>query len=104
MNDFSEQASIILSQLGGTSRLSAMIGAFNFAYNSVERSVSFRFRAKSPEQINHITIILSANDTYAIEYRYLRGVNVTEKGKQQDIYADALKSTIERTISLSLSL
>jgi hypothetical protein len=101
---FEVQSRVILQQLGGSNRLSLMIGAHNFLRSDEDKYVSFKFKQKSPAKINYIKITLNAMDTYDIEFGWIRGLNYTVKKTSEGIYADSLVELIERTTQLHLSL
>ena len=95
-----ELANEILRQIGGTGRLSAMIGAKQFV--ALDNGVAFKFpRANG---INYIRITLNGKDLYDVEYLYVTVKKVTTKAKSEDIYCDMLKNDIEQTIEMYLSL
>lgn len=95
-------ANTILSQLGGSNRLSAMIGAYNFIGG--EDSLSFRFKAKAKDRISGIRIILNALDLYDLEFFVIRGTNVKKLVTIADVDAFALRSVIRSTTGLYLNL
>jgi hypothetical protein len=101
---FETQAQTILSQLGGSNRLSLMIGAHNFVRSDDERYVAFKFKQKSPAKINYIKITLNSMDTYDIEFGWIRGMNYTVKSNETGIYCDMLTKIVSDTIQLHLSL
>jgi len=57
-----EQSSILLHQLGGLSRLQAMIGAHTFLRHETECALSFKFKAG--RRFNYVKIWLNAWDLY----------------------------------------
>lgn len=63
-------ATIIASQLGGTRRLSVMIGAKYFAHDNNGTTLSFRFAGCS--KMNHVKITLNSMDLYDIEFIKVR--------------------------------
>jgi hypothetical protein len=101
---FETQAETILSQLGGQNRLNAMIGAKYFIRCDKTHFVSFKFTAKSPSKINFIKITLTPNDTYSVEFGWVRGLNYTVRKEVVQVYADTLISTIEGVTGLRLTL
>jgi hypothetical protein len=97
-----EIANNIMRQLGTNhNKLSIMIGAKHFVLT--DSGVAFKF--KSNRGINYIKIQLNSKDLYDVTYKSVRGTktNIT-KNISQDLYADMLKSDIENTIGLYLSL
>ena len=103
-----EMATTALNQLtnsnNGTSRLSAMIGAKNFARSEKDYTIGFKFAAKAKNKANYCRIKLNASDLYDIEFINIRGVNVKTVSTRSDLYADMLKSTFESETGLYLSL
>jgi hypothetical protein len=95
-------ATIILSQMGGTSRLSVMIGANSFVGS--DNSVAFRFKARARNGSNAFRVTLDPSDTYTIEFLSLRGSSRKVKETLSDVYAEDLKSLFEKKTGLYLSL
>ena len=99
-----EIANTTIAQLGGTSRLSAMIGAKDFL-SDVDGSVTFKF--KLCKKYNAVQISLAANDTYTLEFCKIklgRNYSVDRAEPICLVYADALRATFERETGLRLSL
>ena len=96
-----EVAKTILSQLGGSGRLSAMIGAHTFT--SGANSLSFKIKARAKNGIKGIRITLDPSDTYTVEFLAIRGLNVKSDAVPM-VYCDSLKSLIESKTGLYLSL
>ena len=92
----------IISQLGGSGRLNAMIGAKDFL--SIEHGLSFKFTAKAKNKSNYIKIILNGNDLYDVTFGYARGFNYTVRSEHSDVYAESLIQLIERETELFLSM
>ena len=89
--------------LGGRNKLKVMIGAKDFAYDSKNGDISFKFpRAK--KGINYIKIHLNGKDLYDITFGKIVKFDYTVINKIDDVYFDELKSSIEKTIGLYLSL
>ena len=106
-NPFSEPhgqsvGKIILQQLGGTGRLSAMIGAHSFVSQS--RGVQFKLKAKALGGVNAIVITLEPSDTYRLEFFRIRARHPTLVAEYDNVYADGLRGIIERQTGLALSL
>jgi hypothetical protein len=104
MNDLSV-ATTIAEQLGGTSRLKAMIGATNFLGD--DKSLSFRFSATAKNLANHVAITLDPSDTYTVEFARIGRApefKVNKCGTASMIYADNLRLHIETATGLRLSL
>ena len=93
-------AGTILNQLGGQSRLNAMLGLKDaFA---VKNSVSFKIKVQAAA--NYVKITLNGLDLYDVEIGKLRGMNYSVVKHLSDVYADDLKSIIEDTCKVRLSL
>lgn len=92
----------IISQLGGSGRLNAMLGAKDFLAH--ENGVSFKITAKAKNKANYIKIVLNGNDLYDVTFGYIRGTNYTIRSEHTDIYAESLVSFIEDETDLFLSL
>lgn len=98
-----EVAQTIAQQLGhSTSRMSVMIGAYNFTGS--EDSLNFRFKARARNGANACRIVLDPSDTYTVEFISLRGTSRKVKGEFKDVYVDSLKGLFERETGLYLSL
>ena len=103
-----EMAITTLNQLtnsnNGTGRLSAMIGAKNFARDEKNYTIGFKFAAKARNKANYCRIKLNAMDLYDVEFIAIRGATVKTVGTHNGLYADMLKSTFENETGLYLSL
>lgn len=103
-----EMAITTLNQLtnsnNGTGRLSAMIGAKNFARDEKNYTIGFKFSAKAKNKANYCRIKLNALDLYDVEFINIRGLNIRTVSTHNDLYADMLKSTFEAETGLYLSL
>lgn len=100
-----QTANTILAQLGGTGRLSAMLGAKNFLGD--ENSVQFRIGRGAAGGINSIKVTLDPSDTYTVEFvKVGRAPNfkITTVASVDGVYCDSLKSTIEQHTRMYLSL
>ena len=93
-------AQTILKQMGGTNRLSAMIGANNFINHG--DAVSFRFKGST--FANYFKVTLNSMDTYDIEFGKVWGTKYTVKKKFEGVYNDQLKKIFEKTTKLYLTL
>ena len=91
-------ASEILQQLGGTGRLRAMTGAYNFI--DIGNGVSFKL--KNP-RANYVKIKLNSLDLYDLEVGRIRGDSYKIVAEHNNIYADQLKPLIEKATGLYLS-
>lgn len=100
-------AQTILNQMGGVNRLQAMTGAKDFLI--LDNGVQFSF-AKAIAGINRVTIRLTADDLYDIEFGSVRKSRVThlpeytKRDETTGVYADRLKPIFERATGLFLSL
>jgi hypothetical protein len=101
MND-ATVAKTILAQLGGQSRIAAMLGARDFAYS--KDSLHFRIGSGAVNKANRLSITLDPSDTYTVKFIGGRGVNIREVGSVSDVYAGSLKATIEKNLGMYLSL
>lgn len=97
----SSVAATILEQLGGTGKLSAMIGARNFVDHGDGVSFKWPARGNAP---NYCHVELDPSDTYAIAFYRIRGNEPVLLKEFNDIYADQLVQLFERTTGLYLSL
>jgi hypothetical protein len=93
----------ILQQMGGTGRLTAMIGAYNFV-KSGENSVFFMFPNPSRNKPNYVSIELNDMDLYDVTFA--RRVKYDLKGQKtfNDVPVENLKSLFEKQTELRLSL
>lgn len=103
--DDSQVAQTTLAQLGGTGRLSAMIGATHFAYDA-QGELSFKF--KGSKRWNYAKITLDGGtDTYTVEFAKItmgRNYRVNRGEPHSLVTADALRTLFENETSLRLSL
>lgn len=95
---------IILEQLGGLNRLTAMIGAR--LATLIDNGVQFRLEAHANDRINSIRITLDPSDTYTVQFWRIarRGLEFKLVDEFALVYADNLRDTIERRTGLALSL
>ena len=94
-------AETILTQIGGRRALVMIGGKAHYGSNG---ELNIRFRAKARFGINHILISLNGNDLYDVQFLQVRGATVKAKAKLSDIGCETLKSEIEATTELYLSL
>lgn len=85
-----EVAETIRTQLGAA--CCALLGANTFM-GDVD-SLQFRIKG-SPKKVNTIRIVLAANDTYTVEFWYVRGLTLKMVAKEEGVYVDNLHSLIE---------
>ena len=94
-----EIAQTIISQLGGSGKLKAMTGAYNFV--AEKNGVSFRL--KNP-RANYVKITLTSMDLYDLEVGRIRGDKYTVVAEKNGLYNDMLKPAIEEATGMYLSL
>ena len=93
-----------LEQLGGRNRLSKMLGAYDFVYDNMENSLTFKFQGN--RDINTVKVLYRySNDSYnIIFYKYMyRTLEVKVVEELNSVYVNDLKRVIEDTINLCLS-
>ena len=93
-------ANAIIAQLGGTSRLSAMINARDCVGD--DKSVMFRFSGS--RKINKIRITLNSMDLYDVEFFKMGRYDFKTVDTATGVYNDQLKSVIETATKLYLSI
>lgn len=99
--DNKEISQTIYNQLGGTSKLKAMIGAKDFTYDK-DGNVGFKF--PTSKNINYIKIRLNSKDLYDIEFGKIVKFDYKIIKVEKDVYNDQLKKVIESNIGKYLSL
>jgi hypothetical protein len=92
-------AKTILRQLGGASRLVAMVGAYNF----IDLGNGLSFRLKN-QKANYVKIKLNGKDLYDLEVGRVRGATYKVVESHDDVYFDMLKPLIEKSTGMYLSL
>lgn len=94
-------------QVGGLGRVSAMIGAYNFASHK-EGALSFRFKAKALQidgkSPNYIKITLAPSDTYTVTFGRIYGRVYTELQTFPETYCDQLQGLLEDVTGLCFTL
>lgn len=95
-------ANTILSQMGGSGRLTGFIGAYN--YTGTENGVTFRFKCRAKNGSNTFRVTLDPSDTYTIEFLSVRGTSFKIKEALSDIYAEDLVRVFQDKTGLCLSL
>lgn len=95
-----EIATVILSQLGGSGRLNAMLGVKQLTI--VENGLSIKYKVSSP--VNYIKITLNGLDLYNIEMGKIWGSNYKIVNQVNDIFAEDMKNIIENICKVRLSL
>ena len=81
-------AQIIFQQLGGN-RFITMTGSKNFVDHG--NALSFKFPKPRDRKVNYLKITLDSDDTYTLEFGYIRGLNYTPAEPMQGIYGDQLR-------------
>lgn len=110
-------AQIIATQLGGTGRLSMMIGAKNFAHDNDGRTLLFSFPNRQRSKPNCIKVTHNGKDLYDVEFgrrgtrkhKELGEFGVREDtykivGEYSDIFADMLMDIFEKETELYLTI
>lgn len=102
-------ADITLSQLGGSRRLSAMVGAHGFYSDNNGQTLTFKF--KMCKEANYVKITLNAMDTYDIEFVKIGRLNkktfqvpVKTVKTYEGVYADNLRDVFESFTGLYITL
>jgi len=93
-------AAVILAQLGGAHRLTAMIGARDFVDGG--DALTFRFVARALGGINRVRVTLTPADTYRVSFH--RGRAAEQVAEVAGVYADGLRAAVEHHTGLALSL
>lgn len=97
-------ATTILEQLGGAGRLVAMMGARNFL--DLGDGLQFKLGRGAANKATHLTITLTADDLYTVRFQRVakRGLEISEKGTTEGVYADQIRGLIERETGMYLSI
>lgn len=93
-------ADTIAKQLGGISKLQAMVGAKNMSYSAD----SFQFKFSGSQVANYVEIKLLPSDTYKITFYKIRGLNAPIVKEVSGVDASQLRELFEQTTKLYLSL
>ena len=99
LTDDQIRAGEILSILGGSRRLSAMIGAHTF----IARPDGVSFKIKNPK-INYIKITVNGMDLFDVEFGKIRGMDYKVVAKEEGLYNNMLKEAIEKQTGMYLTL
>ena len=91
----------ILNQLGGYTRLNAMVGLKDVMSTGSGLSFKIKFAGAAA---NYVKITLNGLDLYNIEIGKIRGLKYSVVYECSDLYADQLKSIIESNCKVRLSL
>ena len=107
-------AQTILQQMGGSGRITTMIGAKNFVSYPDERDseygeglggVSFKFpKAGGTNKPNYVKIILDPDDTYTMTFGATRGTTFKVINEVKGVYNDQLIPIFESESGLALKL
>lgn len=95
-------AETILSQLGGSGRIRAMVGAHTLVNEG--DALSFQIKARAQNGIKKIKIRLAPSDTYVVSFMTVRKGDVKVVSEVEDVYVDSLKRVLETTTGLYFSL
>ena len=95
-----EIANIIMKQMGGIGKITAMIGMNGLC--AIENGVRFKF--KGSKIANYCSVVLNDNDTYTLKLSKLWGMKETVKLEESGLYFDQLKPIFEQNTKLYLSL
>jgi len=101
MKNSQQIAQTIADQLGGTRKLSMMVGAKNFV--ALESGLTFKLGKGAKDGITHVTVELTADDLYTVRFQRVWGHKVTEKGTTEGAYADMLTDLFESATGFYLS-
>lgn len=93
-------AQTILEKLGGR-RFITMTGAKDLLGDT--DSLQFRV-GRNDAGVTHVRIVLTPLDTYTVTAYRVRGINMTEKGCYEDVYADNLRAIFTKLTGLETSL
>lgn len=92
-------ANTILDQVGQNALF--MLGAKQLV--GTEKSVRFRI-GRNSKSITHVEITLDPSDTYTVAFLRARGIDSKEVSSDSFVYADQLRSVIEKNTGLYTSL
>lgn len=95
-------AATILRQMGGPGRICAMTGAHTFIDHG--NGVSFKFKNRLRSRGNFVKVLLSADDTYAVEFWNIAGLKFKTVREESNIYADGLIELFEQQTGMYLTL
>ena len=93
---------VILQQLGGTGRLSMMLGAKDFLVG--DDLAQFRIGRGAKQKINRIVISLASDDTYSVTFYAGTALNLRRVSEQHGVYVESLRPVLESTLGMYLSL
>jgi hypothetical protein len=94
-------AHTILQQMGGTSRLGAMVGARNFV--ALENGVQFSIGSGAKNRINKVVVALEPDDTYTMQFWQIRGNLMKMVSEHDGVYAESLRPVFESATGMYLS-
>lgn len=92
-------ANTILQQLGGN-RFVTMTGARNFVACADALIFAIPGNGFAKQGINRVTIRLTADDLYTVEFLRQRGATCKSIGRFEGLYADQLQSTFTEATGL----
>ena len=97
-------ANAIITQLGGSGRLRAMLNAKQFVALSCGYGVRFKFSNPKRSLPNYIEIRLNGKDLYDVSFGRTVKYDVKPLSESKDVYASGLRDLFERTTEMYLSL
>jgi hypothetical protein len=92
-------AEIIAQQMGGTGRLRAMTGAYNFGTSG--KDLVFKIKNRT---VNYIKVTLNGRDLYDMEFGRVRAGKYTIVKEYKDVYFDQLIQLFEKTTGMYLTM
>ena len=95
----------VLQQMGG--RVQSMIGVKQLSVCEDSKNnmqLIIKFKAKAANKANCVKITIESNDLYTMEFLSIRGVKITSKGIESDLYCDMLINTFEQSTGLYLTM
>lgn len=92
----------IAQQLGGTGRLSAMLGANRMTY--LKDGLAFGWPSKQPSKGNYVEITLNGSDLYDVAFFMLRGYDKKPVKSFDDVGVENLADVFERQTGYYLRL
>lgn len=97
-----EIARTILAQMGGSSRLQAMVNAKHLL--DLGDGLSFKFARSKRGAPNYIKVRLTPADLYDVEFGSIHGYDYTVKTEHSNVHAEQLNGLFESETGLYLSL
>lgn len=95
----------IIRQLGGTGRLSALVGAHTFVYEQNKKGETIvSFKIKASPIVNLIKITYTVLDTYTVECIKYKDLDIKVISKKEDVYEDNLLDILEEACKCYFTL